>query len=349
MLKQLLLLILCIFVKTASSQNLRKQVETAKNNYSLNFQKYEELKESNYKAYKVTDSLRKNLLELEAFYVRYYDRNQDFILKFNYLKLKTYDSTKHESIQVLLNNDIKTFVEKKCEYKTFLSAETEFQIVEKSELKNQLKEIELLNKKIVDYNVCLTQYQEKYIEVSTFIPLFYDSLLTSYLKLRNTKLKNEALFAEVESDFKANFKQQKYPQEYFQLFQPQSSDENVEISDFDRIVTENRNLKNQKPADRNAEFIGGKAALESFLKENLIPPTVNGKQHFAGKSIVLFQVSKEGIVNTPKVIKGVPNCEACDQESIRLVLSMPKMQAAIKNGEAIDSYYSIIIPFNVED
>ncbi len=349
MLKQLLLLILCIFVKTASSQNLSKQVETAKNNYSMHFGKYEELKELNNKAYKITDSLRKNLLELEALYVRYYDRNQDFILKFNYLKLQTYDSTKYESIQVLLNNDSKTFVEKKCEYKTFLSAETEFQIVEKSELKNQLKEIELLNKKIADYNGCLTDYQEKYAQVNAFIPLFYDSLLTSYLKLRNTKLKNEALFAEVENDFMRNYKKKKYSQEYFLLFQPQSSDSNVETAEFNEVVTENENLKNQKPTDRNVEFIGGNVALKSFLKENLILPTINGSKHYAGNSIVLFQVSKEGIVNTPKVIKGVPNCEACDQESIRLVLSMPKMGAAIKNGEAIDSFYSVIIPFNVED
>jgi hypothetical protein len=87
----------------------------------------------------------------------------------------------------------------------------------------------------------------------------------------------------------------------------------------------------------------------SQRKENLILPIINGTKHYAGKSIVLFQVSKEGIVNIPKVIRGVPNCDACDQESIRLVMTMPKMQAAIKNGEAIDSYYSIIIPFNVED
>ncbi len=349
MLKQLLILILCVFVKTAFSQNLRKQIETAKNNYSLNFRKYEELKESNNKAYKITDSLRKNLLELEAFYVRYFDRNRDVVLKFKYLKLNTYDSTNYESMQVLLKNDSKTFVEKKCEYKTFFSAETEFQIVEKSELKDQLKEIELLNKKIADYNVCLTDYQEKYNQVNAFIPLFYDSLLTSYLKLRNTKLKNEALFAEVENDFMANYRQKKYPQEYFQLFQPQSSDGNEENADFDATVAENENLKNQKPTDKNAEFIGGNIALESFLRENLILPTINGSKHYAGKSIVLFQVSKEGIVNTPKVIRGVPNCAACDQESIRLVLSMPKMQAAIKNGELIDSFYNVIIPFNVED
>ena len=108
-----MILILCIFAKTASSQNLRKQIESAKNNYDLNFRKYEELTKSNNKAYKVTDSVRKNLLELEAYYVRFYDRNRDVVFKFNYLKLKTYDSTKHESIQVLLNNDSKTFVEKK--------------------------------------------------------------------------------------------------------------------------------------------------------------------------------------------------------------------------------------------
>ena len=349
MLKQLLILILCVFAKTASSQNFRKQIETAKNNYSLNFRKYEELKELNNKADKITDSLRKNLLELEAFYVRCYDRNKDIVLKFKYLKLKTYDSTKNESIQLLLNNDSKTFVAETCNYQTFFSAETEFQIIEKSELKNQLKEIELLNKKIAEYNNCLTNYQEKYAQVNDFIPLFYDSLLTSYLKLRNTKLKNEALFSEVESDFMANYKRKKYPQEYFQLFQPQSSDINVETAEFNEVVTEIENLKNQKATDRNAEFIGGNLALKSFLKKNLILPSINGTKHYAGKSIVLFEVSKEGIVNTPKVIRGVPNCEACSQESIRLVLSMPKMQAATKDGAVIDSFYSVAIPFNVED
>lgn len=99
--------------------------------------------------------------------------------------------------------------------------------------------------------------------------------------------------------------------------------------------------------EAQAEFPGGVDGLMRFIKKNLIVPrSFNGMKE---KAFLKFTVFEDGSIHEIEVIKGVPDCPACDEEATRLVAMMPRWSPARTSKRPVKCYFTLPISFSSAD
>jgi len=91
------------------------------------------------------------------------------------------------------------------------------------------------------------------------------------------------------------------------------------------------------------EFSGGEAAMYAFLRENMVYPTVARENGIAGKVFVRFTVQANGRVTDVRVVRGIGG--GCDEESIRVVRSMPPWKPGVQSGRPVAVEFTLPINF----
>lgn len=131
------------------------------------------------------------------------------------------------------------------------------------------------------------------------------------------------------------------------------------ISEMDEPVSENAvedPVEAELPAEKErgevyvavekqAEFPGGIQALMQWLSVNVRYPEDAMKNDAQGRVIVKFVVNPDGSISDPTVLKSVE--PSLDQEAIRVVMAMPKWEAAENNGQKVASYFNLPIAFKL--
>lgn len=97
--------------------------------------------------------------------------------------------------------------------------------------------------------------------------------------------------------------------------------------------------------EKQAEFPGGIQALMQWLSMNVRYPEDAMKNDAQGRVIVKFVVNPDGSISDPTVLKSVE--PSLDQEAIRVVMAMPKWEAAENNGQKVASYFNLPIAFKL--
>src|SRR5688500_6683523 len=77
------------------------------------------------------------------------------------------------------------------------------------------------------------------------------------------------------------------------------------------------------------EFPGGEQMLFAYLRDEMHYPVYARENGIEGRVVVQFIVSKEGIIQNVKVLKGIGG--GCDQEALRVVKSMPVWRPGMHN------------------
>ena len=85
----------------------------------------------------------------------------------------------------------------------------------------------------------------------------------------------------------------------------------------------------------------------SLSAEFPYPPLAKEKK-LSGRVWVSFIVSKDGRIEKTMLFKPMKNCDACNQEALRLVASMPKWTAATKNNKPIKNNLRVAIDFKLK-
>lgn len=93
------------------------------------------------------------------------------------------------------------------------------------------------------------------------------------------------------------------------------------------------------------QFPGGEEQLKKYIKERLILPQKVKERKISGTCFVAFTVEKNGELTGLKIIKGITNCEECDQEAIRVVNSMSKWIPGKQNGREVRVWFNMPIKF----
>lgn len=101
------------------------------------------------------------------------------------------------------------------------------------------------------------------------------------------------------------------------------------------------------------EFIGGFNALDSYLSANLFSQKrdeIDEKDKLiplpkGARVIVRFTVETDGTVSDAILLSELPQCEPCNQEAIRVVMTMPKWKPAFYQGIAVRANYYLPIKF----
>jgi protein TonB len=96
-------------------------------------------------------------------------------------------------------------------------------------------------------------------------------------------------------------------------------------------------------------FPGGQEGIAKFLRKNFKYPRNAQRMGIEGKVFVRFVVRKDGKVDDVSVIRGIANCNECNDEAVRLVRMMPNWSPGMQNGNAVNVYYSLPITFKIQD
>lgn len=100
----------------------------------------------------------------------------------------------------------------------------------------------------------------------------------------------------------------------------------------------------------SAQFPGGKAAMEKFLRDSLRYPDVEGTNGNEAIVNVRFDISKTGVVTSPTTKMIVGGSENFRMEAERLVTSMPTWEPAKgKLGRPTDDWETVLIRFELPD
>lgn len=95
--------------------------------------------------------------------------------------------------------------------------------------------------------------------------------------------------------------------------------------------------------EKEAEFPGGKAALVEYIKSHVIYPDVERVNGSVGRTVVRFVIDEEGRVSNPQIWLGLS--KPMNDESIRVVSSLPRFTPATHYGQAVKSYYYTYVSF----
>lgn len=97
-----------------------------------------------------------------------------------------------------------------------------------------------------------------------------------------------------------------------------------------------------------ATFPGGNAEYKKYLSDNLKYPAVAKEKKLKGRVWVSFIIAKDGSIEKTTLFKPMKNCDACNQEALRLVASMPKWTVATKNNKPIKNNLRVAIDFKLK-
>ncbi|MFD1144041.1 TonB family protein [Larkinella insperata] len=94
------------------------------------------------------------------------------------------------------------------------------------------------------------------------------------------------------------------------------------------------------------EFPGGMQGLTRFINDNLQYPEAAKRAYVSGKVFVSFVINTDGSFQDIQVMKGVGF--GTDEETVRLIKSMPRWKPALNDGKAVRVRYNLPIKFQLE-
>jgi TonB family protein len=91
------------------------------------------------------------------------------------------------------------------------------------------------------------------------------------------------------------------------------------------------------------EFPGGEQALRDYIAGNIRYPEQAKKDSITGKVFISFVIDTTGLVEGAKVVRGVH--PLLDNESLRVVQSMPVWKPGKEKGRPVKVAYTIPVAF----
>lgn len=102
-------------------------------------------------------------------------------------------------------------------------------------------------------------------------------------------------------------------------------------------------------AVKPAEFIGGKEALNKYIRENLIYPEKAKRDRIEGYFKIALAIDDKGKPIFSDFLVEMKNCEECEQEALRLINRMPKWNPKTVNEKPAYSSAVVTIVFELEE
>ncbi len=94
-------------------------------------------------------------------------------------------------------------------------------------------------------------------------------------------------------------------------------------------------------------FPGGEKARLKYLQENIHYPEVAKEAGVQGIVYITFLIEKDGRITNVKVLRGVGG--GLDEESVRVIKSMPNWEPGRQRGKAVRCQFNMLIRFLLAD
>lgn len=98
--------------------------------------------------------------------------------------------------------------------------------------------------------------------------------------------------------------------------------------------------------EENPTFPDGIKNMYQYIGRNLRYPEAARRANVQGKVFVKFIVRKDGSVSDLQILKGIGF--GCDEETVRVLGSMPKWNAGKQNGKPVSVYFTMPVNFVLE-
>lgn len=98
--------------------------------------------------------------------------------------------------------------------------------------------------------------------------------------------------------------------------------------------------------EQNPEFPGGIKELYKYINSNIKYPSAAQRANISGKVFVKFVVEKDGSVGEVQILKGIGF--GCDEESSRVIKSLPKFSPGKQNGRNVRVWYTLPVSYVLE-
>ncbi len=99
--------------------------------------------------------------------------------------------------------------------------------------------------------------------------------------------------------------------------------------------------------EENPSFPEGIKAMYQYIARNLRYPEPARRANVQGKVFVKFIVRKDGSVSDLQILKGIGF--GCDEETVRVLGSMPKWTPGKQNGKPVSVYFTMPVNFVLEE
>lgn len=101
-----------------------------------------------------------------------------------------------------------------------------------------------------------------------------------------------------------------------------------------------------RSVEQMPRFPGGEAALMKYINSHINYPTAAAMNKIEGNVVVQFVVKKDGSIGEVKVVRSVE--KNLDREAVRVIKSLPKFTPGRQNGEAVNVWYTLPVPFKLK-
>lgn len=120
------------------------------------------------------------------------------------------------------------------------------------------------------------------------------------------------------------------------------------IKSYNFCISDTNNVFTIKPdsISQNASYEGGVVELLSFLRYNIVYPSISRENNITGKVFLKFVIDEEGKICNITVLK--PGGVGLAEEAIRVIsLTKNKWLPAKINNRKVKSYYTMPIGFKM--
>lgn len=100
-------------------------------------------------------------------------------------------------------------------------------------------------------------------------------------------------------------------------------------------------------ADETPLFPGGEKAMFEFLAKSVRYPTAAKENGIEGIVVISFVVEIDGSLSNLKVVRGIGT--ECDEESMRVIRTMPKWTPGKRKGESVRILYNLPFRFILQN
>jgi TonB family protein len=101
-----------------------------------------------------------------------------------------------------------------------------------------------------------------------------------------------------------------------------------------------------KEVETMPSYPGGDEALYKYLMENIKYPEEAKAKNIQGTVFSTYVIEKDGSVTNVKLLRGIGG--GCDEESIRVISSMPKWSPGMDKGKPVRVQFSLPINFKLD-
>ena len=101
-----------------------------------------------------------------------------------------------------------------------------------------------------------------------------------------------------------------------------------------------------RSVEQMPRFQGGEAALMKYINSHINYPPAAAMNKIEGNVVVQFVVKKDGSIGEVKVVRSVE--KNLDREAVRVIKSLPKFTPGRQNGEAVNVWYTLPVPFKLK-